>query len=138
MYSKINAPKASSIMNELLKMIGSDYQEQRNKFPNFEPGDTIVVYIRIKEGKKERVQQFQGVVIQRRHPNTHGETFTVRKISEGIGVERIFPLLSPSIEKIELKQQGIVRRARLFYLQGIQGKAAKIKARITHKVKKEV
>ena len=117
-------------MNELIKMIGSDYEEQRKKYPAFKPGDTINVHIKISEGKKERIQQFQGVVIQRRNPNTHGETFTVRKISEGIGVERIFPLLSPSIEKIELKQQGKVRRARLFYLQGKQGKAARIKSKI--------
>jgi large subunit ribosomal protein L19 len=120
-------------MNEVIKMAGIDHAEYRNKFPDFKAGDTINVHIKISEGKKERIQQFQGVVIQRRNPNTNGETFTVRKISEGIGVERIFPLLSPTIEKIELKQQGLVRRARLFYLQGKQGKAARIKAKITSK-----
>eukprot|EP01132_Coremiostelium_polycephalum_P000044 gene44-61_t len=109
-------------MNELLKLAEIDPTEQRKKFPDFKAGDTINVHIKISEGKKERIQRFQGVVIQRRNPNTNGETFTVRKISEGIGVERIFPLLSPAIDKIELKQQGIVRRARLFYLQGKQGK----------------
>lgn len=120
-------------MNELLRSLGIDYEAQRKRFPDFQAGDTINVHIKISEGKKERIQQFQGVVIQRRHPNTNGETFTIRKISEGIGVERIFPLLSPSIEKIELKQQGQVRRARLFYLQGKQGKAAKIKEKIAVK-----
>jgi large subunit ribosomal protein L19 len=120
-------------MNELIKPVEMEYEEKRKSFPSFQAGDTINVHIRISEGKKERIQQFQGVVIQRRHPNTNGETFTVRKISEGIGVERIFPLLSPSIEKIELKQQGQVRRARLFYLQGKQGKAAKIKEKIATK-----
>ncbi len=120
-------------MNELIKSVEAEYGEKRKSFPDFQAGDTINVHIKIKEGKKERIQQFQGVVLQRRHPNTNGETFTVRKISEGIGVERIFPLLSPSIEKIELKQQGQVRRARLFYLQGKQGKAAKIKEKIATK-----
>src|SRR5690625_4706300 len=102
-------------MNELIQMIGSEYKEQKDNIPNFKSDDTINVHIKIKEGKKERIQQFKGVVIQRRHPNTLGETFTVRKISGGIGVERIFPILSPFIEKIELIQQGKVRRARLFY-----------------------
>lgn len=88
------------------------------------------VHVRIKEGNKERIQQFQGTVIQRRNPNSNGETFTVRKISNGIGVERIFPILSPSIEKIDLLRQGRVRRARLFYLRGRQGKAARIKEKI--------
>ncbi len=117
-------------MNELIKSVEAEYGEKRKSFPSFQAGDTINVHIKISEGKKERIQQFQGVVLQRRHPNTNGETFTIRKISEGIGVERIFPILSPSIEKIELKQQGQVRRARLFYLQGKQGKAAKIKEKI--------
>ena len=116
-------------MNELIKKIGLDHQEERKKFPSFKAGDTISVHIKIKEGKKERIQQFQGVVIQRRHPNTNGETFTVRKISEGIGVERIFPVLSPFIEKIECKQEGIVRRARLFYLRAKKGKNARIKSK---------
>lgn len=120
-------------MNDLIKSVEAENEEKRKSFPDFQAGDTINVHIKISEGKKERIQQFQGVVIQRRHPNTNGETFTVRKISEGIGVERIFPLLSPSIEKIELKQQGLVRRARLFYLQGKQGKAAKIKEKIAAK-----
>ena len=95
--------------------------------PDFKAGDTINVHVRISEGNKERIQQFQGVVIQRRNPNTNGETFTVRKVSNGIGVERIFPLLSPSIDKIELVRRGVVRRARLFYLRGLSGKAARIK-----------
>jgi large subunit ribosomal protein L19 len=120
-------------MNELIKKLGINYPT-RNEFPDFKAGDTINVHLKIKEGKKERIQQFQGVVIQRRNPNTNGETFTIRKISEGIGVERIFSIHSPSIEKIELRQQGIVRRARLFYLQGKQGKAARIKAKLRTKI----
>jgi len=120
-------------MNTLEAIINSTSQERRKSFPAFQAGDTINIHIKIKEGNKERIQQFQGVVIQRRNPNTNGETFTVRKISEGIGVERIFPLLSPIIDKIELKQKGIVRRARLYYLRNKQGKAAKIKTKLSTK-----
>jgi len=116
-------------MSELIKYVEAENADKRAQFPAFKAGDTIIVHIKIKEGKKERIQQFQGIVIQRRHPNTNGETFTVRKISDGIGVERIFPLLSPNIEKIELKQYGKVRRARLFYLRHKVGKEARIKER---------
>ncbi len=104
--------------------------EKKSRFPTFKAGDTINVHVRIKEGSKERIQQFQGTVIQRRHVNTSGETFTIRKVSNSIGVERIFPILSPSIDKIELIRRGHVRRARLYYLRGKQGKAAKVKEKI--------
>ena len=117
-------------MSELLKFVEAEYKEVRAKFPTFKAGDTINVHVRITEGNKDRIQQFQGTVIQRRNINSNGETFTVRKISNGVGVERIFPILGPSIEKIELLREGKVRRARLFYLRGRQGKAAKIKENI--------
>jgi large subunit ribosomal protein L19 len=120
-----------SYMNEIIKKIGLDYAPERAKLPHFQAGDTINVHIKITEGKKDRIQQFQGVVLQRRHPNTNGETFTIRKISEGVGVERIFPLLSPSIEKVEVKQQGKVRRARLYHLKYKKGKEARIKSKAT-------
>lgn len=116
-------------MSNLLKVIEEEYQEVRQKHPDFQAGDTINVHVKITEGNKERIQQFQGVVIQRRNPSSNGETFTVRKVSNGIGVERIFPLLSPSIDKIEVIRKGKVRRARLYYLRGRQGKAARIKER---------
>ncbi|MCF1751390.1 50S ribosomal protein L19 [Mariniradius sediminis] len=119
-------------MSELLKFVEAEYNEVRAKFPSFRAGDTINVHVKIVEGNKERIQQFQGTVIQRKNPSTNGETFTVRKISNGIGVERIFPLLSPSIDKIELLREGKVRRARLYYLRGRQGKSAKIKEKIKH------
>lgn len=118
-------------MSELMQVVEKEYEEVRQKHPDFKPGDTINVHVKIKEGNKERVQQFQGVVIQRRHPNTNGETFTVRKVSNGVGVERIFPLLSPIIDKIEVIRKGKVRRARLYYLRGRQGKAARIKEKIS-------
>ena len=114
-------------MSDLMKIVEAEYSEARAKFPSFKAGDTINVHVRIKEGNKDRIQIFQGAVIQRRNLGSSGETFTVRKVSNGVGVERIFPILSPSLEKIELLRKGKVRRARLYYLRGKQGKAAKIK-----------
>ncbi|WP_439881518.1 50S ribosomal protein L19 [Pontibacter sp. MBLB2868] len=116
-------------MSELIKFIEQESTDKRASFPAFQAGDTINIHVRIREGNKERIQQFQGVVIQRKNVNTNGETFTVRKVSNQIGLERIFPLLSPAIEKIELVRRGKVRRARLYYLRGLQGKAARIKER---------
>jgi len=117
-------------MNDIIKSIEAEGQERKKSFPEFDAGDVINVHVKITEGNKERIQQFKGTVIQRRHPNSNGETFTVRKVSNGIGIERIFPMLSPSIEKIEVVRKGKVRRARLFYLRGRQGKAARIKEKI--------
>ncbi|MBT2557254.1 50S ribosomal protein L19 [Hymenobacter sp. ISL-91] len=116
-------------MSVLLDFIEQESQERRASFPRFAAGDTINVHVKIREGNKERVQQFQGVVIQRKNTSTNGETFTVRKISNQIGTERIFPLLSPNIEKVEVIRRGKVRRARLYYLRGLSGKAARIKER---------
>ncbi len=101
-------------------------EQMRGDIPGFRPGDTIKVHVKIKEGEKERIQVFQGVVIRKRRGNT-GATFTVRKVSYGIGVERIFPLHSPLIDKIEIMTRGRVRRARLYYLRNLKGKAARIK-----------
>ena len=97
-----------------------------NEFPKFMAGDTVTVHYKIREGNKERIQQFRGVVIQR-SGSKHTETFTVRKMSGNIGVERIFPIASPFIEKIELNKHGKVRRARIFYLRNLTGKKARIK-----------
>ena len=105
-------------------------EQMRVDIPDFRPGDTIRVYARIKEGDKERTQTFQGVVLRKRKGNT-GATFTVRKVSYGIGVERIFPLHSPNIDKIEIVSRGRVRRGRLYYLRKLRGKAARIKERRT-------
>jgi large subunit ribosomal protein L19 len=117
-------------MSELIKFIEKEYQEKRTNIPSFKAGDTVNVHVKISEGNKERIQQFQGTVIQRKNAGTNGETFTVRKISNGVGVERIFPIVSPSIEKIEVLRKGKVRRARLYYLRGRQGKAARIKEKL--------
>jgi large subunit ribosomal protein L19 len=117
-------------MSDHIKELEKEFLEKKSNYPDFKAGDTINIHVKIKEGNKERVQQFQGTVIQRRHVNTNGETFTVRKISNGIGVERIFPILSPSIDKIEVVRKGHVRRARLYYLRGKQGKAARVREKI--------
>jgi large subunit ribosomal protein L19 len=98
----------------------------RTELPNFSSGDTVTVHYKIKEGNKERTQLFKGVVLQRRGKKGT-ETFTIRKISSGVGVERVFPVASPFIEKIEINKEGAVRRARIFYLRGLTGKKARIK-----------
>ncbi len=116
-------------MNEVVREIEKEIYSKPN-FPDFKAGDTVNIHVKIKEGNKERVQQFQGTVIQRKGSNTSGETFTVREVSGGIGIERIFPLLSPSIDKIQVIRKGKVRQSRLYYLQGRQGKAARIKENI--------
>jgi large subunit ribosomal protein L19 len=98
----------------------------KNEFPAFKAGDTITVHYKIKEGNKERIQNFQGVVLQRSGKGVN-ETFTVRKISGNVGVERIFPASSPFIDKIDVNKRGVVRRARIFYLRELRGKKARIK-----------
>lgn len=110
--------------NQLVEQITS--RQLRNDIPEFSSGDTVKVSVRIVENKKERIQVFEGVVIQRRG---HGvsETFTVRKISYGVGVERTFPINSPSLSKIEVVRRGRVRRARIHYMRNLAGKAARIK-----------
>lgn len=97
----------------------------RTDLPSFRPGDTLRVHVRIIEGTRERIQVFEGVVIKLRGGGV-SETFTVRKISSGVGVERTFPLHTPKIEKIEVKRRGKVRRAKLYYLRSLRGKAARI------------
>ena len=111
-------------MDKIIEML--EKEQMRTDIPDFRPGDTVRVHIKIKEGDKERIQVFEGVVIRKRKGNL-GATFTVRKISYGVGVERIFPLHSPTIEKIEVVRRGKVRRARLYYLRELGGKAARIK-----------
>ena len=111
---------------EAIKLVESEFINKT--FPAFAAGDTINVYYKIREGNKERIQQYQGVVLQRRNTGI-SSTFTVRKISNGVGVERIFPLFSANIDKVEVMSRGKVRRARLFYLRDAKGKKAKIKER---------
>jgi large subunit ribosomal protein L19 len=100
--------------------------QMRTDLPSFRPGDTVRVHVKIKEGDKYRIQVFEGVIIAQKH-NGISSTFTVRKVSSGYGIERIFPSNSPIIEKLEVVKSGKVRRARLYYLRGRRGKAARLK-----------
>lgn len=101
-------------------------QHLKEQVPDFSPGDTIKVQVRVIEGEKERQQAFQGVVIARKRSGSH-ETFTVRKISDGVGIERVFPLHSPNVQSIEIVRRGRVRRAKLTYLRGRTGKRARVR-----------
>ncbi|AEN73761.1 50S ribosomal protein L19 [Rhodothermus marinus SG0.5JP17-172] len=110
--------------DELIRLV--EATQLRDDIPEFGPGDTVNVHVRVVEGDKERIQQFKGVVISIRGSGTR-KTFTVRKVSNGVGVERIFPLYSPKIAKIEVLRRGHVRRAKLYYLRQRSGKSARIK-----------
>jgi large subunit ribosomal protein L19 len=110
-------------MNKVIQEIQAEFL--KNELPAFNAGDTVSVHYRIREGNKERIQPFQGVVLQRKGTGAT-ETFTVRKVSDGIGVERIFPVHSPNIEKIVVNKHGRVRRARIFYLRELKGKKSRI------------
>jgi large subunit ribosomal protein L19 len=115
-------------MADLLREL--DKEQLRDDIPDFAPGDTVKVLYLVREGEKERIQAFEGVCLGRRGGGM-GETFTVRKISSGIGVERVFPLHSPFIKGIEVVRRGRVRRAKLYYLRGLRGKAARIQEKRT-------
>ncbi len=112
---------------DVLKAITQD--QIRQDLPKLEIGDTVKLYVKIKEGNKERVQMFEGTVISKKHGGIQ-ETFTVRRVSYGVGVERTFPVNSPSIDRIEVVRHGKVRRAKLYYLRGRVGKAAKVTERL--------
>lgn len=111
-------------VNEIISKVESPYKKKTG-IPSFRPGDTLRVYVKVVEGESERIQSFEGIVLRRQGSNL-SETFTVRKTSFGIGIERIFPLHSPRIEKIELVKSGRARRARLYYLRKLSGKAARL------------
>ncbi|WP_132526664.1 50S ribosomal protein L19 [Phorcysia thermohydrogeniphila] len=110
-----------------MRAVQEKYMREDMLKVDFRPGDTVRVHVKVKEGDKERIQVFEGVVIRKRGGTGTDATFTVRKVSYGIGIERTFPLHSRVIEKIEVVKRGIVRRARLYYLRELKGKAAKIK-----------
>jgi large subunit ribosomal protein L19 len=116
----------SAVMHTAIAEI--EQAQTRSDIPDFRPGDTLKVHVRVTEGSRSRIQVFQGVVI-RRQGSGFRETFTVRKVSYGVGVERTFPVHSPSIDKIEPVTRGKVRRAKLYYLRDLRGKAARIKER---------
>jgi len=109
---------------EIIKNI--EREQLRMDLPDFAPGDTVTVHVKIREGNKERIQAFQGVVISKKKGTTNA-TFTVRKVSYGVGVERVFPINSPIIDRVEVVTRGRVRRAKIYYLRKLRGKAARIK-----------
>ena len=113
-------------MMEFIRMVEAPHVKAQR--PEFRPGDTVRVHVRVLEGDKERLQAFEGIVMRRRASGTRA-TFTVRRVTYGVGVERTFPLHSPTIDKIEVVRRGQVRRARLYYLRQLKGKAARIKER---------
>ena len=116
---------------DLIKIAEQAFQSGKAaEFPEFKAGDTITVTYRIKEGDKERLQKFRGVVIQMKGMDPFTKTFTVRKVSSGVGVERIFPIQSPFIDSIEVNKYGKVRRARIFYLRNLTGKKARIREKV--------
>ena len=112
-------------MDELRRI---EEEQMRSDVPEFRPGDTVRVHVKVIEGNRERIQAYEGVVIARKHGGLR-ETFTVRRVTYGVGVERTFMLHSPRIERIEVLRHGIVRRAKLYYLRGLSGKAARIRER---------
>lgn len=114
-------------MNKIVEMIEKEYMKQ--EVPQFEVGDTVKVYVKVVEGTRERLQAFEGIVIAKKNDGVR-ESFTVRRVSFGIGIERTFQLHSPRVDKIELVRHGKVRRAKLYYLRDLSGKAAKIKEQI--------
>jgi large subunit ribosomal protein L19 len=118
-------PKEAAAMNTLDAL---DAQSVRSDIPDFRPGDTLKVHVRVVEGNRSRIQIFQGVVIRRQGSGLR-ETFTIRKVSFGVGVERTYPINSPLLDRIEVVTRGAVRRAKLYYLRDLRGKAAKIKER---------
>ena len=115
-------------MNEILRAI--EAEQMRNDLPEFHVGDTVKLHVKVKEGNRERIQMFEGTVIKRQNGGLK-ETFTVRRLAYGVGVERTFPVNSPIIEKMEVTRRGKVRRAKLFYLRDRVGKAAKVKELLT-------
>ncbi len=114
-------------MNKIIAQL--DAEQMSRKLPNFSPGDTVVVQVKVKEGARERLQAFEGIVIAKRNRGLNS-SFTVRKMSHGEGVERVFQTYSPGIQDVSVKMRGEVRRAKLYYLRDLQGKAARIKEKL--------
>lgn len=117
-------------MSNIIQILEAEQMQQGNALPDFSPGDTIVVQVKVKEGERTRLQSYEGVVIAKRSRGLNS-SFTVRKISHGVGVERVFQTWSPAIDSVELKRRGDVRRAKLYYMRNLSGKAARIKEKLS-------
>jgi large subunit ribosomal protein L19 len=119
--------------NKIIQALETEFMQQNAKtIPAFGPGDTVLVQVKVKEGERVRLQSFEGVVIARRNRG-YNSAFTVRKISHGVGVERVFQTYSPTVESVEVKRRGHVRRAKLYYMRELTGRAARIKEKLTAK-----
>lgn len=118
--------------NKTIQAIESEFMKSAKPLPDFRPGDTVVVQVKVKEGERVRLQSFEGVVIARRNRG-YNSSFTVRKISHGVGVERVFQSFSPTVDSVEVKRRGQVRRAKLYYMRELSGRAARIKEKLTAK-----
>lgn len=119
--------------NKIIQAIESEFSQAAKTLPSFQPGDTVVVKVKVKDGERVRLQSYEGVVIAMRNRGYHS-AFTVRKISHGVGVERVFQASSPAIESVEVKRRGDVRRAKLYYMRELSGRAARIKEKLVARV----
>jgi large subunit ribosomal protein L19 len=122
-----------TMSNKIIQSIETEFMSAKAAMPAFVPGDTIVVQVKVKEGERSRLQSFEGVVIAKRNRGYHS-SFTVRKISHGVGVERVFQSYSPTVDSVEIKRRGHVRRAKLYYMRELSGRAARIKEKLVAKV----
>lgn len=125
--ASLRIASGGEVMSNIIDQI--EAEQMRHEIPDFAPGDTVVVQVKVKEGNRERLQAFEGVVIAKRKRGLNS-SFTVRKISHGTGVERVFQTFSPLVHEVIVKRRGDVRRAKLYYMRGLQGKAARIKEKI--------
>jgi len=119
--------------NNIIQALETEFMQNTKAMPAFGPGDTVIVQVKVKEGERSRLQSFEGVVIAKRNRGYHS-AFTVRKISHGVGVERVFQTHSPAIESVSIKRRGHVRRAKLYYMRELSGRAARIKEKLTARV----
>lgn len=118
--------------NKIIQALETEYSQIEKNIPAFNPGDTVIVQVKVKEGERTRLQSYEGVVIAKRNRG-YNSSFTVRKISHGVGVERVFQSYSPSVDSVEVKRRGDVRRAKLYYMRELSGRAARIKEKLTTK-----
>ena len=118
--------------SKIVQLVEKEFMQTAKVIPGFQPGDTVVVQVKVKEGERARLQSFEGIIVAKRNRGYHS-SFTVRKISHGVGVERVFQTYSPMIESVELKRRGDVRRAKLYYMRELSGRAARIKEKLVSK-----
>lgn len=118
--------------NKIIQALETEFMKSAKTLPAFQPGDTVVVQVKVKEGERSRLQSFEGVVIAKRNRG-YNSAFTVRKISHGVGVERVFQSYSPIIESVEVKRRGAVRRSKLYYMRELSGRAARIKEKLPNR-----